>query len=457
MTTRIITVIPINFRNDTTQPETPEQIRASLAPNEDPHSGTYGNLLRESTNGQVVLDVRVLPYVTLSFDKACGNWTSAARSAAQAAGHNIVGTAWAYSPLTFGQCSEQDRVGNCVHGGFTHLNFPFIYQSSMGLSSVMPAWSWLCKDPAGRWASVSASCEGVGVRHFRTAGGQAWGPMVAHERKLLGTLAADRIVTVPANAALPQTFTLFSLDWPTMPPDGAVQVVQLPGWAIGDTVTGVGSGISLEYHAPSRWRDVLEHGKLTATVLGTTRLLDFTPVPDGEVRPGPGRTHALAPGESVTHPTNGQRITVVSADAATLTFRVEAASAEEPIPPPPPPPPPPPAGTDVVDVASVTDAGGHVFTLKGRVILRDGVDTGGAGDALAYVGGVVYTKAGTDYYKWYDPGWGYFGPTLPGATTTPPPPLPEWSVVAGTIEQHRDRTEWRLTLTSGVVVVIPKP
>src|SRR5687768_18415619 len=69
---RQMTIIPINFQNDRSEPRSLQQIREQFAANRDSNSTSWANFITEATNGLMRLDVTVLPYVTLPYDKRSG-------------------------------------------------------------------------------------------------------------------------------------------------------------------------------------------------------------------------------------------------------------------------------------------------------------------------------------------------------------------------------------------------
>lgn len=334
---RQMTIVPINFQNDKSEPRTLQQIREQFVASEDSNSTSWANFITEATNGLMRLDVTVLPYVTLPYDKRSGmtgagtdlgctapggaSWAPIAIEAAKAAGHAIVGTPWVYSPQTFGMCSEVDRVGLMVDG----RNFPFLYAVSIGLGRFMPAWTVICRDADGRFVTLSPDCRNDN-RTFQSITGQGSGSFTVAERIALGTMPEGHVRTLTIDAPLPQTFTLAPME--RTPRPGTIQGLTLHGYAIPVVAP---RGITLEFHTRSKWGDWQTAG-ISGHIAGTSRLLDFSP--DGRVVwPGQAGSSVLMPGSAYVG-AGGLRITAGKITDAGISVTVDRVSDAASGPPP---------------------------------------------------------------------------------------------------------------------------
>lgn len=119
-------------------------------------------------------------------------------------------------------------------------------------------------------------------------------------------------------------------------------------------------------------------------------------------------------------------------------FRVELAASGIPAPIPPPLPTQPTPSPDGTKSNTITDLLGQVWTLgkKGET-LRDGVHMAdGFGKEYKFVGGVVYVRWDSTWYRWDGARWVVQGQQEPGGVSPNPVPVSPTPPATGTRYEH---------------------
>jgi hypothetical protein len=419
-TVRTILQVPVNFRNDTSQPRTLVQLKAD-------GDTVYAKMLADSYYGAVTATTTVLPYLTLPMDKGCVKDRGVLPVMDMTAFYKNIDAglvargqptwsvlrsqytyAYIVSPTTFRQCSHDDQLGLAIDSPISASDHLTRLTWRLGLPLAI---DWACRAAAGSstYVTLSAFCgpslATAGGRNTTSHAGQGAGSLSAWERHRIGGLPVAQQVTVVTTK-------------------GQWTLTRLENWAAGvKRLLIPAMGIELEYHAPLTTRNWDSRG-VTGHLLNTSKRLDFTP--DGKWVFG---TTALEPHASWVY--NNLRLTVLSADLDVAVVDLRPAS--DPAPTPPAGPRCATTSQDPsINVIALTDGACGTWKIdRSRRVFRGGFFAGYA-DSITFCNGVVYVQEGTLWRRYASGASGAVmvplnTPATPTCNTSPlpPPPPPE--------------------------------
>ena len=460
--TRTITIMPFNFANNTSQPESIEQIRAKFE--------AFGAFLDNTTNGMFHLIVVVNPYVTvsdnldLSINPNTGiavtctsnNWYDIVIGLDTALGYPLTGDRWLYSPLTFGACSERDGPLFMMDG----RNFPFLYAIQMGISIFSPAPTVICRDALNNYVPFSNNCS-FSQRTFQSMTGQGNGGLTCAERTLLGMMPAINKKVIGITDSLPQTVTITPIE--QIPGTNEIQCLTINAFNVPGSVNGFVfdnpnnvPSITFELHKGTQWSGDWQTNGLSGHSTGTSNLYDFTP--DGRVVPaGQGGTSTIAFGQSYSY--GGTKVSVGNLKANGTVDVVLTADTNTPSPPDCPITPDGISGITLVVQESIC----ATYTIgSNNYVLRNGINTGfNTGTYYVACNGVGYRYV--DEIDIYNPQlppkrWAWrlsanpTSATIPNGCVSAPPPT--WTFVNGTIEKSSDNINYRLCIINQPCIIV---
>lgn len=428
--TRTILQIPVNFRNDTSQPRTLAQLKA------DGDAGP-AKWLFDNSSGAVTATSTVWDYVTLDMDKGCvldrgilpvmnmtEFWTKldaglAARGRSRTrSGFNHV---YIVIPVTFGKCSHDDAYGFAPHSAISGGDHAFLFFQRFGLPMAL---NWACRAALGSsvWVTMSPWCgpssSTASGRDMTSIPGQGAGSLSAADRNRLTWLPAAQQATATDAGG---QWTLARLENPN--PSVGVRRLLIPAM-----------GIELEYHAPMSSRDWDNRG-VTGHVLGSSKRIDFTP--DNFNRSG---STALEPGAAWIY--NGLRLSVLKADLDVAV--VDIRNASDPAPAPLVAPRCATTSPDPsINVTVLTDATCGVWKIDTlRRVFRGGFFAGYS-DTLSFCNGLVYVPNGALWTRYASGASGAVmvtmnTPALPACMVGDPHPPPPPAEICDGIDNNGD-------------------
>ncbi|MDP8910556.1 MAG: hypothetical protein M3M94_00625 [Actinomycetota bacterium] len=387
---RKLAVVLFNFSNDTSQPFTAEQARGTVFTNPNSVSAYYSeqSFGKLSFTGKLRSDGDVFGWYTIGLDSSgcrIGDWTTAARSAAAAAGVDLSGydhVVYAFpraSSCGWAGLGEVPGTRSWINGQFNLTTIAHEVGHNLAMHH---AASQSCSDGSGRRVTISSSCTAVEYGDPFDIMGSGWTRHTSNWHKAqLGWLPAVNLADVLASGTYslaPQERTL-----------SAVQLLRIPR---GST----GWNYCLEFRQPfGSYFDNFSTGD--PVVNGVTirlcrgysdivqsYLLDATPETGGF------GDASLPVGRSFTDAEHGISVTTQSVSTSGASVSVTLGGS----PPPPPPPSPDTTAPSAPSSLAAQALSGPKVNLSWAAATDN---VGVAGYRIYREGALLATTTGTTY------------------------------------------------------------